>query len=316
MQDYSVFFPLIRVTNINNIRGAAAAGSSVLQPGYFNQPTDCSYSQTVTTASVTTTMLNSTCALAPCDQPTAKCAKAAAEALSNLRRGTAGSRQSNCRPASAASLAWQQGPTSASLLATGSKLAHGSSPAPARAVRAPQHGTARHAVLSSEACPCRGLSLATNAAGALLTPGCGSCAAGVNSSDPSQFNTSLSGLMCVPSLPEGRPALHAALQLRSAGIGLGCAAHALPQAAACVTHSRGIKPAPVPGLGSRLWLPLLCPDMQLLARLLPAIATSALQPVRAPEHHPCQNAVCACAGCSTMATHPQTWRPTQSQWPR
>ncbi|KAK9792762.1 hypothetical protein WJX73_009655 [Symbiochloris irregularis] len=42
---YQVYFPLTRVTNVNNIRAAAARGSSVLAPGYTNQPSDCQYAQ-------------------------------------------------------------------------------------------------------------------------------------------------------------------------------------------------------------------------------------------------------------------------------
>lgn len=39
-----------------------------------------------------------------------------------------------------------------------------------------------------------GLSLASSSSGTVITPTCGACAAGINNSDPSQFNASLSGL--------------------------------------------------------------------------------------------------------------------------
>ena len=53
-QAYTVYFPLTRITNVNNIAAAAAAGSSVLAPGYFNQPSDCSYATSVSTQSIMT----------------------------------------------------------------------------------------------------------------------------------------------------------------------------------------------------------------------------------------------------------------------
>ena len=60
LQAYTVYFPLTRITNVNNIRGATAAGSSVLAAGYSNQPSDCSYANsTVATQSIMTSQ-NST----------------------------------------------------------------------------------------------------------------------------------------------------------------------------------------------------------------------------------------------------------------
>ena len=47
----------------------------------------------------------------------------------------------------------------------------------------------------------RGLQLATTGTSQPLTPNCGSCAAGVNDSDPTQFDASLSGFGCALLLP-------------------------------------------------------------------------------------------------------------------
>ena len=43
---------------------------------------------------------------------------------------------------------------------------------------------------------CRGLQLAMGVNGQAVTPACGSCAAGVSTSDPAQFNATLSGFGC------------------------------------------------------------------------------------------------------------------------
>lgn len=51
MQEYTVYFPLSRITNRNNVAGAIAARSSVDAPDYNTKPTDCQYAQTVSTAS-------------------------------------------------------------------------------------------------------------------------------------------------------------------------------------------------------------------------------------------------------------------------
>ena len=40
---YTVYFPLTRVTNVNNIQAVTAAGGNVLAAGYKNQPSDCQY---------------------------------------------------------------------------------------------------------------------------------------------------------------------------------------------------------------------------------------------------------------------------------
>ena len=50
-QEYTVYFPLSRVTNKANVAGALARGSSVDAPDYNSAPTDCQYAQSVSTAS-------------------------------------------------------------------------------------------------------------------------------------------------------------------------------------------------------------------------------------------------------------------------
>ena len=49
-----MYFPLARITNINNIAAATAAGGSVTAPGYSAKPVDCQYAATVATTSAST----------------------------------------------------------------------------------------------------------------------------------------------------------------------------------------------------------------------------------------------------------------------